>query len=70
LNHEILFLAGLFDTEPKIYFQSKTILKFSDPIALISRLKSINKFTSAFVEIDKEKEIFIKHSVKLTNIVD
>jgi len=45
-------------------------MKFSDPIALISGFKSNNKFTSAFVEIDKEKEIFIKHSVKLTYVGD
>ena len=45
-------------------------MKFSDPIALIFGFKSINKFTSAFVEIDKEKEIFIKHSVKLTYVGD
>lgn len=70
VDHEILLLTGLIDTEPKIYFQSKTIMKFSDPIALISGFKSINKFTPAFVEINKGKEIIIKLSVILNYIGD
>ncbi len=70
VDHETLLLTGLSDTEPKIYFQSKTIMKFRDPISLISGFKSINKFTSAFVEINKGKEIFIELSVKLNYIGD